>query len=83
MHKIFFLLLFITILISQNCRALGLKVTSSNNAQSNAVKSFIYVRRPQEIIQGIKLNTPKTQLELPQPFIFTLTDELKPNQFLQ
>jgi len=63
--------------------AIGLKVTTSNDPESNRVRSFVYFYKNTEITQGIKLSTETSPLKHPIPFKFELTDPLDKTKFIQ
>jgi len=82
--NIAFILFYISsILTIHSAFAIGLKVTTSNNPESNKVRSFIYFSKNDDIIQGIKLSTKPSPLAPPIPFKFELTNPLNKTQFIE
>ncbi len=80
----FFILYIIQFLLTSNtAQAIGLKVTTSSNPESNKARSFIYFSKNQDVTQGIKLTTQSAALDHPIPFKFELTDPIDKSQFIQ
>ncbi len=83
MSKYYLLLIVHLALFPSIILAIGLDVTTSKDQQSNDVRSFIYFSKSIDIIQGIKLTTPRSILPPPIAFKFELKDPLEKSHFIQ